>query len=63
MSMHDRARRFSLASHPGGLSLYAKRLERGRFIWPSTVGGVVHLSGGQMSYLLEGIYWRNPQQS
>jgi transposase len=27
------------------------------------VGGVVHLSGGQMSYLLEGIDWRNPQQS
>lgn len=50
--------------HDGvGLSLYAKRLERGRFIWPSTVGGVVHLSGGQMSYLLEGIDWRNPQQS
>lgn len=50
--------------HDGiGLSLYAKRLERGRFIWPSTEGGVVHLSRGQMSYLLEGIDWRNPQQS
>ena len=45
--------------HDGvGLSLYAKRLERGRFIWPSTVGGVVHLTGGQMGYLLEGIDWR-----
>jgi transposase len=50
--------------HDGvGLSLYAKRLERGRFIWPSTVGSAVHLTGGQMSYLLEGIDWRNPQQS
>lgn len=50
--------------HDGiGLSLYAKRLERGRFIWPSTVDGVVCLTMGQMGYLLEGIDWRNPQQS
>ena len=50
--------------HDGiGLSLYAKRLERGRFIWPSTVGGVVCLTMAQMGYLLEGIDWRNPQQS
>lgn len=48
--------------HDGvGLSLYAKRLDRGRFIWPRTVGGVVALTAGQMSYLLEGIDWRNPQ--
>jgi transposase len=50
--------------HDGvGLSLYAKRLDRGRFIWPATVGGVVALSAGQMSYLLEGIDWRNPQHT
>jgi transposase len=50
--------------HDGlGLSLYAKRLERGRFVWPATVDGVVALSAGQMSYLLEGIDWRNPQHS
>ena len=48
--------------HDGiGLSLYAKRLDRGRFIWPQTTGGVVALTAGQMSYLLEGIDWRNPQ--
>jgi transposase len=48
--------------HDGiGLSLYAKRLDRGRFIWPQTTGGVVALTTGQMSYLLEGIDWRNPQ--
>ncbi len=48
--------------HDGiGLSLYAKRLDRGRFIWPQTVGGVVALTAGQMSYLLEGIDWHNPQ--
>jgi transposase len=48
--------------HDGlGLSLYAKRLDRGRFIWPQTTDGVVALTTGQMSYLLEGIDWRNPQ--
>jgi transposase len=47
--------------HDGiGLSLYAKRLDRGRFVWPMTVGGVVGLTGAQMSYLLEAIDWRNP---
>jgi transposase len=50
--------------HDGmGLSLYAKRLDRGRFIWPQAVGGVVSLSPAQMGYLLEGIDWRNPQHS
>jgi transposase len=50
--------------HDGlGLSLYAKRLERGRFVWPATVGGAVALTAGQMSYPLEGIDWRNPQQT
>ena len=40
--------------HDGvGLSLYAKRLDRGRFVWPATVGGVVGLSAAQMSYLLD----------
>ncbi|MCA1409468.1 transposase [Ensifer sp. IC3342] len=50
--------------HDGiGLSLYAKRLERGRFIWPATEGGAITLTAGQMSYLLEGIDWRHPQQT
>ena len=32
--------------HDGiGLSLYAKRLDRGRFVWPQTVDGVVALTG------------------
>jgi len=31
--------------HDGiGMSLYAKRLERGRFIWPSATAGVVSIS-------------------
>jgi transposase len=48
--------------HDGlGLSLYAKRLDRGRFVWPVTVGAPVALSPAQLGYLLEGIDWRNPQ--
>jgi transposase len=34
--------------HDGvGLSLYAKRLDRGRFIWPATADGVVSLTAAQ----------------
>jgi transposase len=50
--------------HDGlGTSLYAKRLERGRFIWPSPADGVVAVSPAQLGYLLEGIDWRNPLRS
>ena len=48
--------------HDGlGMSLYAKRLERGRFIWPSTSGEAVTITMAQLGYLLEGIDWRAPQ--
>lgn len=47
----------------GGMSLYAKRLERGRFIWPSAKDGTVALSRSQLACLLDGIDWRNPQAS
>jgi transposase len=43
-----------------GLCLFAKRLERGRFIWPKAENGAVSLSGAQLSMLLEGIDWRHP---
>jgi transposase len=43
-----------------GLCLFAKRLERGRFIWPQATGGVVALTPAQLSMLLEGIDWRRP---
>ena len=54
--------------HDGiGMSLYAKRLERGRFIWPSPAkpapakaGGTVAISASQLAYMLDGIDWRNP---
>lgn len=48
--------------HDGvGMSLYAKRLERGRFVWPAAEGGAVALGAAQLGYLLSGIDWRNPQ--
>lgn len=47
--------------HDGqGLCLFAKRLERGRFIWPATVGEAVTITAAQLGYLLEGIDWRAP---
>lgn len=46
-----------------GMSLYLKRLERGRFVWPTASGGVVTISGAQLAYLLEGIDWRMPRRT
>ena len=46
-----------------GLCLFAKRLERGRFVWPQATEGRVHLSGAQLSMLLEGIDWRRPERT
>ena len=49
--------------HDGvGMSLYLKRLEAGKFIWPvSQSGAAVPVSAAQLGYLLEGIDWRNPR--
>jgi len=50
--------------HDGlGMSLYAKRLERGRFIWPQATDGAMVITPAQLSYMLEGIDWRNPIHS
>jgi len=46
-----------------GMNLYAKRLERGRFVWPQATSGTVHLSNAQLSMLLEGIDWRRPTRT
>jgi len=43
-----------------GLCLFAKRLERGCFIWPKAESGTVSLSRAQLSMLLESIDWRRP---
>ena len=46
-----------------GLCLFQKRLERGRFIWPQATSGTVSLTRAQLSMLLEGIDWRQPQRT
>ena len=40
-----------------GLVLWAKRLERGRFVWPQAKDGVVSLTPAQLAMLLEGLDW------
>ena len=46
-----------------GLFLLAKRLERGRFLWPQATEGSVSLSAAQLSMLLEGIDWRHVERT
>jgi len=43
-----------------GLVLYAKRLEKGRFVWPQAKDGMITLTAAQLSMLAEGIDWRMP---
>jgi transposase len=47
--------------HDGiGMSLYAKPLERDRFLWPSPADGIAAISAAQLAYMLDGIDWRDP---
>lgn len=46
-----------------GLCLFAKRMDRGRFVWPMTQTGKVSLSPAQLSMLVEGIDWRRPERT
>ena len=46
-----------------GLVLYAKRLERGKFVWPQAKDSAVSLTPAQLSMLLEGIDRRMPARS
>jgi transposase len=46
-----------------GLCLFAKRLERGRFVWPQATCGTVSVTRAQLSMLLEGIDWRRPERT
>ena len=46
-----------------GMCLFAKRLERGRFVWPVAKDGSVRLTAAELSMLLEGIDWRNLDRS
>src|ERR1041384_605689 len=50
--------------HDGqGACLFTKKLERGRFIWPSAADGTVVITPAQLGYLLEGIDWRLAQKN
>ena len=46
-----------------GACLFSKRLEKGRFVWPSAKGGKVALTAAQLAMLLEGIDWRVPART
>jgi transposase len=46
-----------------GMCLYSKRLEKGHFVWPVTNTGGVSLTPAQLSMLVEGIDWQNPQRT
>lgn len=41
-----------------GLCLFAKRLEKSRFVWPPIVDGSFHMSTAQLALLIEGMDWR-----
>ena len=46
-----------------GLCLFAKRLERGKFVWPQATSGIVSLTGARLCMLLEGIDWRGVERT
>lgn len=46
-----------------GMCMFIKRLESGRFIWPTAESGTIHLTPAQLSMLLEGIDWRRPSRT
>ena len=46
-----------------GACLFSKRLEKGRFVWPSAKDGKIALTPAQLARLLEGIDWRLPQRT
>ena len=41
-----------------GLCLFAKRLERGSFVWPAVKEGALVLTSAQLAMLTEGLDWR-----
>jgi transposase len=41
-----------------GLCLFAKRLEKGRFVWPPVIEGAVTLTPAQLAVLIEAMDWR-----
>jgi len=43
--------------------MFMKRLEQGRFVWPSVKESKIALTPAQLAMLLEGIDWRSPQRT
>jgi transposase len=41
-----------------GLCLFAKRLERGSFVWPPVIDESYKMSASQLAMLIEGMDWR-----
>ena len=41
-----------------GLCLFAKRFEKGKFVWPPIIDECLNLSPAQLALLTEGIDWR-----
>lgn len=48
-----------------GMCLFSKKLQQGRFIWPSVVesGITITLTSAQLAMLIEGIDWRTPERT
>ena len=46
-----------------GSCLFSKRIEKGKFVWPSAKDGKLSLTPAQLAMLLEGIDWRMPQRT
>ena len=46
-----------------GACMFSKRLEKGKFVWPSSTDGKISMTPAQLSMLLEGIDWRAPQRT
>lgn len=50
--------------HDGqGSCLFAKRLEKGRFQWPSATEGAHQISPAQCAMLLDSLDWRSPRET
>ena len=59
-----RADRIKLVFWDGtGVCLLSKKLEDGKFRWPKLQNGVIRLTAGQFSALMEGLDWRRVHES
>jgi transposase len=52
-----------LEQQPYSGHVFVFRGKRGRFVWPQATSGTVALTRAQLSMLLEGIDWRQPQRT